>query len=215
LIIDPNGDAPEAARGSGFISDECLIKLAKQGDQTAFDELMRRSYGLCLRLAVRLLRDPQDANDEVQNAFWRAYRHLDTFDQRAKFSTWVGRIVINQCRARLRRGQNHRMVSYDAPRGDPGAPLLLNRVVEKEDPEKQFGRAEVQQLIRLEVRRIPKLLRTPLELHHLYGLTVEEVAGYLGISVPATKSRLNRGYRFMRERMNRHLGYRGPATLAA
>lgn len=196
-------------------SEAPLIRLAKQGDEAAFEELIRGAYKPCMRIALRILHDPQDASDEVQNAFCRAYRHIHSFDQRAKFSTWVGRIVINECRNRLRRGQQSRMLSYDEPQSDSRICLLLNRIAEREDPEKLFGRAEVQQLIRSEIRRIPGFLGRPLELHHIYGLSIEEVACHLGISVAATKSRLNRGCIFMRARMARHLGHRGPATLAA
>ena len=219
LLICSNGSvaspAPPYGAESVSLPEDSLIHLAQQGDEAAFEELMRRAYNRCVRLALCMLHDPQDASDEVQNAFWRAYKHLGTFDQRAKFSTWVGRIVINQCRVRLRRNRRYRTMSYDTPQGDSGTPLLLNLIVEKEDPEKQLGREEVQHLIRLEVYRIPKVLSRPLELHYFCGLTVEEVSCHLGISVAATKSRLHRAYRYLRERMARHLGCRGAATLAA
>ncbi len=83
----------------------------------------------------------------------------------------------------------------------------------RDTPERQLSRKEIRSLVRKEVRRIPVLLRQPLEYHHLEELPLEQVADRLGISVAAAKSRLNRAHEYLRERMSRHCGTRGPWSL--
>jgi RNA polymerase sigma-70 factor (ECF subfamily) len=89
----------------------------------------------------------------------------------------------------------------------------VRRGSDRENPERLLGREEVQLLVRQEVRRIPVLLRQPLEYHHLEGLPLEQVARRLGISVAAAKSRLSRAHEYLRHRMARHCGVRGAVTL--
>ena len=85
--------------------------------------------------------------------------------------------------------------------------------VQSETPECSFGREELQHLIRFELRRIPIFLRTPLEMHYLQDRSLEEIACFLGVTVAAAKSRLHRAHTYLKNRMLRHCGSRGPATL--
>src|SRR6185436_12247925 len=96
------------------LSDDMLVRSAKSGSEAAFAELMRRSWDGTLRLALSHLRNQDDAIDEVQSAYWKAYTHLKTFEENSKFSTWVGRIVINRCIMRLRSLGRHRVLSFDS-----------------------------------------------------------------------------------------------------
>ena len=79
------------------LEDNQLVTLAQGGELPAFSELMSRHQAAAFKRAYSILRDRQDAEDEVQNAFWKAFEHLDQFHQDAKFSTWLTRIVLNQC----------------------------------------------------------------------------------------------------------------------
>src|SRR5215510_8619442 len=79
------------------LSDPTLVGLARQGDQDAFGELIRRHHRRCVDLATFFLRNRGDAEDEVQNAFMKAYAHLNQYQGDAEFSTWLARIVANQC----------------------------------------------------------------------------------------------------------------------
>ena len=70
-------------------SDEELVKLSQEGAEDAFAELIRRNYSSAFKLALSILRERQEAEDEIQNAFWKAFQHIGQFQQDSKFSTWV------------------------------------------------------------------------------------------------------------------------------
>src|SRR5215467_5072245 len=83
-------------------ADDRLVEMCQSGENGAFDELMRRHQIGAMKIAFSIMRDKQDAEDEVQNAFWKAFEHIDQFQHDAKFSTWLTRIVVNQCLMRIR-----------------------------------------------------------------------------------------------------------------
>jgi RNA polymerase sigma-70 factor (ECF subfamily) len=191
------------------------LERAKKGNDDAFEILIRRSYHGCMRIAVSILGDSDEAADVVQHAFWRAYVHLSKFEGQARFSTWVGRIVINRCLTRLHSGKRWQPVPFETAT-ESAANAAAHKVrqgADRDNPERLLSRKEMQLLVRKEVRQIPVLLRQPLEYHHLHGLPLEQVAGRLGISVSAAKSRLNRAHKYLRQRMTRHCGAHGPKAL--
>src|ERR1700755_1965288 len=94
-------------------SDDVLVKLCQRGDNQAFAELMQRHQASAMKLALSILRDRQDSEDEVQNAFWKAYEHIGQFQQDAKFTTWFTRIVVNQCLMRLRQTRRAKLYYMD------------------------------------------------------------------------------------------------------
>ena len=189
-----------------------LVRLAQDGNEQAFIELVRRSWDICMRLATSWLGNREDARDEVQDAFWKAYRHIQNFNQQCKFSTWVARIVINDCLMRLRERKRLRLVPYEAV-SPMGEEYTLHQAIDSDTPEDLVGVSELRATVTSELRRIPVLLRVPLELRYLQGLELEEVANRLNITVAATKSRLHRAQAFLRSRMLRHCGTRGVGTL--
>jgi RNA polymerase sigma-70 factor (ECF subfamily) len=194
------------------VPDAVLVKAAKAGDERSFEELMRRSWDRSVGLALWYLHDYEDAIDEVQCAYLKAYTHLSSFSERAKFATWVGRIVINGCIMRLRATRGVKVLSFDNVPGVPEGP----HVQDKHrwcDPEEEFGSQEVSSLVRKELKCVPKLLRTVVEMHHLHGLPLNDIAGQLGIRLGAVKTRVSRGNKYLRDRMTRHLGERGVASL--
>jgi RNA polymerase sigma-70 factor (ECF subfamily) len=194
------------------VSDESLVASAKAGNEDAFEELMRRSWDRSLRLALCHLRDHEDAVDEVQTAYWKAYTHLNTFTGKSKFSTWVGRIVINGCIMRLRARKRMKAFSFDQI---PAVPEGMHMRDKHRwcDPEEQLGSVQVSNLVQKELRCVPKLLRTAVEMRHLQGLSLDEIGVRLGINVGAVKTRVSRGNQYLRDRMALHLGDRGVASL--
>ncbi len=99
LEIQQNGNLPMKHDSE---SDARLVTLAEEGSGGAFAELTRRNYNASLKLAQSILRDRQEAEDEVQNAYWKAYQRLEQFHHDAKFAMWMMCIVVNQCLMRLR-----------------------------------------------------------------------------------------------------------------
>ena len=193
-------------------SDDGLVDLCRSGDTAAFDELMKRYQIPALKVAVSIVRDKEDAEDEVQNAFWKAYEHIGQFHQDAKFSTWLTRIVVNQCLMRLRKGRRAKFAFIDdAHDGDMSQGVELRDG--RQSPEEILGQAEVGEVLKHEIRRTPPLLRSVFLLRDVQQLPMPEVAKALGISVAAAKSRLLRARAELRSRMRRHYGEIGPATL--
>lgn len=197
-----------------LLQDDRLVALAQAGDDSAFAELMRRYQGACMKVAVSILRDRTDAEDEVQNALWKAFEHIGQFNLEAKFSTWLTRIVVNQCLMRLRQQKRARLVYLeDALPAEDAMPLDLPD--ENENPEQQWARQELAQVLGKEISRIPPLLRNVLMLRDIQNLPMESVADRLGISLAAAKSRLLRARQEVRSRLEKHEGRSGLATLLA
>jgi RNA polymerase sigma factor (sigma-70 family) len=128
--------------------DFTLIERARQGDANAFGELVNRHYHRCMNLARWFLRDPACASDEVQNACWKAFAHLDQYQGTAEFGTWLSTIVINECRMVLRRDSNKNVVYLDGPRSGLEAALPAAA----EDPERDLIKRDMTLVIRREIR---------------------------------------------------------------
>ncbi|WP_080508149.1 RNA polymerase sigma factor [Bryobacter aggregatus] len=194
------------------IEDEHLVDVAKFGDHLAFAELVERHYHSCLKLSFSILRDRSDAEDEVQNGCWKAFEHLDQFNREAKFSTWLARIVVNQCLMRLRQAKRARLFYIDDLLiGDEVVSLQLRD--EGLNPEQAVGKSEVAVVVRSEINRIPPLLRDVFVLRDVNQLPMQDVANLLSISVAAAKSRLLRARQELRIRLSRHQSRLGAASL--
>lgn len=195
-------------------TDDELVELAQAGDNRAFTELIERHRQSCRRMALSILKDSSDAEDEVQTAYWKAYEHLGQFQRGAKFSTWLTRIVVNQCLMRLRKDRRARFLYLDdVVAAEDGVRVEL--AAGEATPEAAMGERELGRVLRGEIARIPPLLRDVFVLRDVEELPMEEVAGRLGISIAAAKSRLLRARLELRTRMARHLGRQGLATLTA
>jgi RNA polymerase sigma-70 factor, ECF subfamily len=196
------------------LEDGVLVSLSQGGDNQAFSELMKRHQAPAMKLCLSILRDKQDAEDEVQNAFWKAYEHIGQFQQDAKFSTWLTRIVVNQCLMRLRQGRRAKFYYIDDTAvGDEV--MTLDLPDGSLSPEAQLGQMEMGDALEEEIRRIPPLLRHVFLLRDVEQKPMPDVANELGISVAAAKSRLLRARAELRSRLLKHCGRIGAATLFA
>lgn len=197
------------------LQDDELVRAAQAGDDSAFAELMRRHYDTSLKLALSILRDHADAEDEAQNAWWKAFEHLGQFNGEAKFTTWMTRIVVNQCLMRLRRTRRAKFFSIDDMVVGEET-MTLDLPSPEPSQEKELGRREVGAVLEKEIRRIPPLLRNVFILRDVEELPMADVAARLGITVAAAKSRLLRARQELRSRMEKHCGPRlGAAALTA
>jgi len=193
-------------------TDAALVQSAKQGDKQAFGELVRRHHHWCVGLASGILRDRGDAEDEAQNAYWNAFQHLDQYQGDAEFSTWLARIVVNQCLMFIRTRRRARFLHLDA--GVPGFPSgSIDLPSWRLDPEGEMGSRQLREVLRREIRCIPALLRNVVLLRDVEELPIVEVADRLGISVSAAKSRLLRARLELRQRVLKHCGASGHLSL--
>ncbi|HLK68435.1 MAG TPA: sigma-70 family RNA polymerase sigma factor [Bryobacteraceae bacterium] len=183
-----------------YLSDDALLTLAQEKNQAAFEELMRRNTSTSFKLALSILKDRQDAEDEVQNSYWNAWRHLGQFRRGSKFSTWMSRIVINHCLMRLRKTQRASFFYLDEGAADGEVPVVELRD-KRPTPEGDLSSRETSEILHREIRRLPLLLRKALVMRELDQFSMEELAGELGISVMAAKSRLLRARRELKRRL--------------
>jgi RNA polymerase sigma-70 factor (ECF subfamily) len=208
-------EAPQASRQESTtawadVPEYELVRLAKMRNSSAFEELVKRTSDVCLRVASCILKSREDAHDELQNAFWIAYSKMELFTYQSKFSTWLVRIVINCCYMRLRIIQRTPILASHVLTDD--GEWYSCEAVTRETPESNMGRREVHQHLRRELHSIPPLLRIPIEMHYIDELPVKEVASELGLTVAAAKSRLHRGHVYLRDRMLKHAALRGPGS---
>jgi RNA polymerase sigma-70 factor (ECF subfamily) len=191
-----------------YLSDDELVTLAQEKDEAAFAELIGRSSSSSFKLALSILRDRQDAEDEVQNSYWNAWRYLNQFQRGSKFSTWISRIVINQCLMRLRKNRKALFLYLDEGSEEGVASLELRD--KGSTPEARLHNQEMSALLHREIRRLPPLLRNVLVLRELEELSMDDVAARFGISIVAAKSRLMRARTELKHRLQKHTR---PATV--
>ena len=185
------------------LRDQTLVEMARQGNQDAFGELIRRHQQKCVDIATFFLRNRGDAEDEVQNAFSKAYAHLDQYQGEAEFSTWLARIVSNQCLMLMRVKRRTRFVYLDETPSSHEAPQMELPACGP-DPEGELAFNQMKTVLRREIRRIPPMLRNVMLLRDIQELPMTDVAERLGITVPAAKSRLLRARTELRSRLMRH-----------
>ena len=191
-------------------SDEELVVLTLEGNYDAFTELTRRHFATCLKKAYLILRNQSDAEDEVQNAFAKAFECLDRFRFEGPFCAWLCRIVQNQCLMLIRERRHAEFVYVDAT---SESNLKLELIDQVRDQEDNIGCQQVMDLLCREISRVPPLMRDVVMLRDIEGLPMPEVAARLGLSVPATKSRLMRARQELRSRLLKYCGPSGPRTL--
>lgn len=182
-------------------TEEELIQQALERNEDAFAELVRRNTPVSMRLALSVLKNRQEAEDEVQTSFMKAWLHLPGFQRESRFSTWLRTIVMNQSFMRLRKTRQAKFESI-SPDEDDDRPWELRS--SGLDPEAQLARDQMTQRLRAEVTRLPPMFREVIELRDLEQLQVEDIAQQLDISIPALKSRLARARQMLRQRMERH-----------
>lgn len=168
-----------------------LVALARDGDQSAFEELVRRTHAETYTLALRLLGNEEDARDVTQETYLRAFRGLERFRGDAQFTTWLYRITANCASTHLGRRARHRHLPLldDMPVADTRA---------EHDPEGVAAQAGLRGELAAAVRRLPPKLRAVVVLRDVYDLPHDAIATELGISESAAKVRLHRARKRLR-----------------
>jgi RNA polymerase sigma-70 factor (ECF subfamily) len=189
-----------------------LVNRSRYGDAAAFEELIKRARPLCQTVARSILGGEADAEDQVQNAVFKAWRSIDQFRHDASFTTWVCRIVTNECLMVVRRRIRFPHVPIDESSGlETYKPPTFRDT--RADPEELAASDEVKLMLSRELRRVPNIFRTVLVMVDVRGLTIDEIAAQLGISTSAAKSRLVRARRALRDRVQVHTGRMGLVSL--
>src|SRR5450432_4503846 len=187
------------------VSDElALVASGKAGDVTAFEELVRRYDRNVFRIAQHITQNREDAEDVVQDAFIKAYTNLKQFQGQSKFYTWLVRIAVNEALMKLRRRRPERMVSLDEDVKTEDDSVPREVADWAPNPEQNYYQAELREILDKTINGLPASFRTVFVLRDVEGLSTEETAAALELSVPAVKSRLLRARLQLRERLNKY-----------
>lgn len=187
------------------ISDELvLVRAAKAGDMQAFEALVKRYDRNVFRIAQHITQNREDAEDVVQEAFLKAYGNLAQFQEQSKFYTWLVRIAVNEALMKLRRRRPERMVSLDEDVKTEEDSMPREVADWSPNPEQQYSQAELRDILSKTIQGLPAGFRMVFVLRDVEGLSTEETAEALGLSVPAVKSRLLRARLQLRERLNKY-----------
>ena len=187
------------------VSDELrLVQAAKKGDVGAFGELVKRYDRNVFRIALHITQNREDAEDVVQDAFLKAYENLEQFQGQSKFYTWLVRIAVNEALMKLRRRRPERMVSLDQEVQTEEDSMPREVADWSPNPEQLYNQAELRDILGKTIQGLPPGFRTVFVLRDVEGLSTEETAQALELSVPAVKSRLLRARLQLRERLNRY-----------
>jgi RNA polymerase sigma-70 factor, ECF subfamily len=181
-------------------TDEALVAAAKLGDDPAFLELWARHSNRVFKTAYGITGKREDAEDVIQEAWIKAYLHLNTFDGRAKFSTWLTRIAMNSSLMILRRKRSHPETSMEITDGDTWQQWdIADRA---KNAEELYARREGVERLKRAICRLPPTLRIVVQIRQSNNRSVQEVAALTGISVAATKSRLSRARKILRKALS-------------
>ena len=194
----------QAKHELGASEDVALVCSAKQGDMAAFEELTERHTAMIFRIAMRIAGSREDAEDIVQDAFLKAFLHLQGFEERSRFSTWVTRIAVNEALTRLRRSRRSPTISID-DRTDDSTSLGDTIADRRPNPEQHYNTFQLRKLLHEAVLSLPDRHKAVLLLRDVEGLCIADTAEMLGLSVPNVKTRLVRARLKLRRGLRQHI----------
>ena len=206
LVKTPTLSTPNPHRLPSNVAREdehLLVSAAKGGDVSAFEELVNRYERKIFRLTMNITRNREDAEDAMQDAFMKAYSHLDRFQEESRFYTWLVRIAANEALMRLRKRRPNQ-VSLDEP--IESEDNFIPQQIEDwgPSPEQRFAQTEMRDILRNVIEELTPDFRVVFVLRDVEGLSTEDTAEAVGISEAAVKSRLLRARLKLRQKLDRH-----------
>ncbi len=171
-----------------------LLGLALNGDREALDRLFAPHMRALHRVARRVLRSPEEAEDALQDGLLAALQHLREFQGRSQFSTWLTRIVINSALMRLRKARGQAAASLDEePLGGDDRPIAAKIADPRPNPEELYTQEEQFRILEKGLQNLPAMYRSALEVRDVEGMDTGEAAKTLGVTTGTLKSHLHRG----------------------
>jgi RNA polymerase sigma-70 factor (ECF subfamily) len=190
------------------LQPEFSLSALQSGDRAEFARLVDAYSGPIYRLALKMVDDPQDAEDVLQETFIKAYRALQTFEGRSSLSTWLYRIAVNEALMHLRQRKPDQ-VSIDAERETAEGESEPVQIVDwRALPEEELLSAETRQVMDHAIQRLPATLRSVFLLRDIEGLSVRETAEALEVSEAVVKTRLLRARLNLRDQLSAYFNER-------
>lgn len=178
--------------------DDLLVEKTKQGDLNAFEQLVERYQTRTYNVALRMLANPDDARDAVQEIFIRVLRALKNFRGDAKFSTWLYRVTVNYCLDVSKARQKDQKRNLPLDEHD----YLKNRLVDsKMGPEDLTAEKDTRKVVRRAINRLPEHYKTSLILHYYEELSYREVAEILQVSTNTVATHIARGKKMLQKEL--------------
>ena len=186
--------------------EAALLARMQSGDGDAFEGCVRTYCGQMLLVARRILRNDEDANDALQDAFLSAFKGISQFKGQARLGTWLHRIVVNAALGRLRSLQRHpeRSIEDLLPHFGEGEHQIDPPVPWQAAPETTVQVQETRELVQRCITQLPETYRIVLLLRDIEGLATEETAQMLGTSTAVVKTRLHRARQALRSLLDPH-----------
>jgi len=189
-----------------------LVHASKNGDLGAFEQLVNRYDRKLLRIAQSVLRNREDSQDAVQEAFLKAFQNLEQFRGDSHFSTWLIRITVNQSLMKLRKQGTVREVSLDNDFQDDGDMLPIEVTDWAPNPEHLYWVSELRHILTQTLEELRPPLRAVFVLRDIEGLSINQTAEVLGLSQVAVKARLWRARLQLREGLGKYFGEKGTSA---
>jgi RNA polymerase sigma-70 factor, ECF subfamily len=203
--IDKEEAAIASADSRPGNGDMALVAAAKNGDRKAFEILVERHEQRIFFVAQRMTRNREDAEDVVQQSFQKAFTHMDRFENRSSFATWLTQVAINEALMLLRKRRGLREVLIDDVNGSEGAATSLEVPDSSPDPEASYAQREWVGMLSLAMNELTPGIRKAIQLRELDERSSEETARIMGISVSALKGRMFHGRKRLRETIKRYI----------
>ena len=194
-------------------SDSTLVAATKNGESQAFEFLVKRHEAKTFSVAFRITRNREDAQDVVQQAFHKAFMHLDRFQEKSSFSTWLTRIVINEGLMCLRKNRSRREISLDGLKSEPEELFPVEIPDPGKDPAAIYEQRENEHTLCKAMNQLSAEFRTVVCLR-LEERTVRETAEILGLGIGTLKARLFRARQKLRVLLTRSPEFRGNRTMS-
>jgi RNA polymerase sigma-70 factor (ECF subfamily) len=192
------------------VPERVLVARAQAGNEEAFTELVRRHSGQVYGLSLNMLRNREDAEDNLQNVLVKAFHHIDRFEGNSQFSTWLVRITINEALMKLRKRNSERISDYHDPNASDDESRSFPEIEDgRQDPERLYMSKE---LTRKAFHGLNPSLQDTFILQKAEGWTNRELAQALGITVSTVKSRVFRARVRLRQQL---LSLTQPDSVAA
>src|SRR5215470_5000598 len=184
-----------------------LVDASRNGDVSAFEELVKRYDGKLYRIAKGITHSNEDAEDVVQTAFLKAYKNLHRFQGNAKFSTWLIRIAMNESFMKLRKLRSNKEQSLHAQigfRAEESNHHQFDLTDWSGNPESLYGATELRQILENCLQKLQPGLRMVFFLRDIEGHSITETSGILNLTATAVKTRLSRARLLLREELTRY-----------
>src|SRR3984893_1651412 len=186
-----------------------LVHASKNGDVSAFEQLVGRYDRKLLRIAQNITHNREDSQDAVQEAFLKAFQDLDQFREDSQFSTWLIRITVNQSHMKLRKQRTVREVSLNEDFQGDGDMLPIEVTDWAPNPEQLYWASELHHILTQTLEALRPPLRAVFVLRDIEGLSIDQAAFVWGLSQAAVKARLWRARLQLREGLNKYFRKKG------